>query len=285
MCLPKIAFLIIFLCFHSFSLLHAVYPVDEVEEGFTEQHTTTLTIAGSDPSGGAGIQADLKTFSALRCYGMSVITALTAQNTRGVQGIQSLSAEFIQTQMQSVFGDIKVNAVKIGMLERKEIIEAVATFLRGIQSVKNIVIDPVMFSKTGHPLLDEDAIEVLKQLIVPLATILTPNTHEAAKLLGIRSINNEEEMQDAAFQLLALGPQAVIVKGGQCSPGNDCLVVQGISDPIWIRGPAINTRHVHGTGCSFSAAITSYLARGEDILAAVQKAKDYINGAITEGSY
>ena len=280
----KITFSIAFLLPCLLSLLHSSYPVDTIEEGFREQHTTALTIAGSDPSGGAGIQADLKTFSALRCYGMSVITALTAQNTQGVQAIQSLPAEFIQSQMQSVFNDIEVNAMKVGMLERREIIETVATFLRGFQNARNIVIDPVMFSKTGHLLLAEDAVEALKQLIVPLATILTPNTHEAAKLLGI-SIKNEEEMLGAALNLLALGPQAVIVKGGSCSPGNDCLVIKGRVDPLWIRGPAINTRHVHGTGCSFSAAITSYLAQGEEVLTAVQKAKDYINGAIADGSY
>lgn len=162
---------------------------------------------------------------------MSVITALTAQNTQGAQAIQSLPAEFIQSQMQSVFNDIEVNAMKVGMLERREIIETVATFLRGFQNARNIVIDPVMFSKTGHLLLAEDAVEALKQLIVPLATILTPNTHEAAKLLGT-SIRNEEEMQEAALSLLALGPQAVIVKGGSCSPGNDCLVIKGMKAPL-----------------------------------------------------
>jgi len=282
--LPKITFSIVFLLPCFLYILHASYPVDTIEEGFIEKHTTALTIAGSDPSGGAGIKADLKTFSALRCYGMSVITALTAQNTQGVQAIQSLPAAFIQSQMQSVFNDIEVNAMKVGMLERREIIETVATFLRGYQNARNIVIDPVMFSKTGHLLLAEDAVEALKQLIIPLATILTPNTHEAAKLLGI-SIRNEEEMQEAALSLLALGPQAVIVKGGSCSPGNDCLVIKGMKDPLWIRGPAISTTHVHGTGCSFSAAITSYLAQGEDVLTAVQKAKDYINGAIADGSY
>jgi len=227
----KITFSIAFLLPCLLSLLHSSYPVDTIEEGFREQHTTALTIAGSDPSGGAGIQADLKTFSALRCYGMSVIMALTAQNTQGVQAIQSLPAEFIQSQMQSVFNDIEVNAMKVGMLERREIIETVATFLRGFQNARNIVIDPVMFSKTGHLLLAEDAVEALKQLIVPLATILTPNTHEDAKLLGT-SIRNEEEMQEAALSLLALGPQAVIVKGGSCSPGNDCLVIKGMKDPL-----------------------------------------------------
>lgn len=282
--LPKITLLTFVLLFSFFSLLKASCPVDTIEEGFVLQHTTALTIAGSDPSGGAGIQADLKTFSALRCYGLSVITALTAQNTQGVQAIQSLPAAFIQSQMQSVFDDIEVNAMKVGMLERREIIEAVATFLHSLRNTKNIVIDPVMFSKTGYLLLAEDAVEALKQLIVPLATILTPNTHEAAKLLGV-SISNEEEMLGAALSLLALGPQAVIVKGGSCSPGNDCLVIKGRTDPLWIRSPAINTRHVHGTGCSFSAAITSYLAQGDDVLTAARKAKDYINGAIADGAY
>lgn len=279
----KSFFLVVFLLP---SLLQASYPFDAIEEEFVLRHTTALTIAGSDPSGGAGIQADLKTFSALKCYGMSVITALTAQNTQGVQGIQPLPHEFIHSQMRSVFDDVKVNAMKVGMLERKEVIEVVATFLselRNMQHVMNIVVDPVMFSKTGHLLLAENAVEALKRLI-PLATILTPNTHEASKLLEI-SIKNEDDMQQAALDLLKLGAEAVIVKGGSCSPGNDCLVIKGEQDPIWIRGVAINTNHVHGTGCSFSAAITSYLALGADVKTAVLKAKNYINGAIVDGSY
>ena len=269
----------------SISALQASYPKDTLEEIKNRTHIKTLTIAGSDPSGGAGIQADLKTFSALNCYGMSVITALTAQNTQGVQSIQSLPAPFIESQMVSIFSDIEIDALKIGMLERSEIIETIARVLQENQITKPIIVDPVMFSKTGHKLLEDSAIDLLKHKILPFATILTPNTHEAANLLGMSHIDTEDEMSHAARALLEFGPQAVIVKGGFCSPGNDCLMIKGIADPIWLRSPLIKTTNLHGTGCSFSAAIASYLAHGDDVINAVKKAKLYLSGAIEAGSH
>ncbi len=274
----------IFLFLISFAL-HAGFPDDELAVPKTKtKHSTALTIAGSDPSGGAGLQADLKTFSALRCYGMSVVTALTAQNTQGVQAIHpALHKGFLTAQLESIFSDIGVNATKIGMLGTKETIEEVIQFLRD-HNLQNIVIDPVMFSKTGHLLLQEDAIETLRKLL-PFASVLTPNVHEASKLLGLPPITTEDEMLHAAQSLLALGPTAVIVKGGPCSPGNDCLVMQGKEIPFWLRGTPTHTSNLHGTGCSFSAALTSYLARGDDIIVAARNAKQYITHAIEEGSH
>lgn len=263
-------------CFFT-SHLQGHYPEDKVA---VQKYRTVLTIAGSDPSGGAGIQADLKTFSALYCYGMSVITALTAQNTVGVQAIQSLPSEFIIAQLRSIFEDIEVNAIKIGMLERKEVIQKVAKYLKEYKELHcPIIVDPVMFAKSGDQLIEDEAIEILKNEILPLATILTPNIHEACRLLQIPQILSDAEMERAAFALIELGPQAVIIKGKK-----DCLVIKGDPNPYWFQEEYIQTNNVHGTGCTFSAAITSFLARGEDILSSIRNAKKYISNAIKTGS-
>lgn len=264
------------LCSAFISHLPADYPEGE---GFLK-YKTILTIAGSDPSGGAGIQADLKTFSALHCYGMSAITALTAQNTQGVQAIQSLPSEFVISQLRSIFDDIEVNAIKIGMLERKEMIQQVAKYLKECKTTQcPIIVDPVMFAKSGDQLIEDEAIEVLKNEILPLATILTPNIHEACRLLQIPQISDKMEMEQAAFALLELGPQAVIIKGEM-----DCLVIKGHPNPYWFEQEHIQTNNVHGTGCTFSAAIASFLARGEDILDSITKAKAYIHHTIETGA-
>lgn len=263
-------------CYISLPYLQA----DSLNKDTFLQYKTVLTIAGSDPSGGAGIQADLKTFSALHCYGMSAITALTAQNTVGVQAIQSLPSEFVIAELHSIFEDIEVNAIKIGMLERKEIIQEVANYLKTHLDPKcPVIVDPVMFAKSGHQLIQDDAIEALKNEILPLASILTPNIHEACRLLEISAISSEEETEKAAFSLLELGPQAVIIKGKK-----DCLVIRDHPNPYWFEQEHVQTNNIHGTGCTFSAAIASFLARGDKVLEAVTKAKAYISNAVKAGS-
>ncbi len=268
--------------------LFSNYPTEQ--ENY-QKYKTVLTIAGSDPSGGAGIQADLKTFSSLGCYGMSVVTALTAQNTLGVQAIHSLPSSFIRDQLRSIFDDIDVTAIKIGMLERSEIISEVASCLKTYKKAQQaLVVDPVMFAKSGHQLIKDDAIDMLKKEILPLATILTPNIPEACRLLEISNIENKQEMEKIAFAILDLGPKAVILKGGALKNkildliGKDCFVRKGDDKSYWLESRYIDTNNLHGTGCAFSAAITSYLAHENDILSATRKAKDYISRAIEEGS-
>jgi hydroxymethylpyrimidine/phosphomethylpyrimidine kinase len=242
-----------------------------------------LTIAGSDNSGGAGIQADLKTFSALGCYGMSVITALTAQNTQGVKGIQEIDPQFIEKQMNSILDDIGVDAIKIGMLFNTPVIKTVAKCLREIKECP-IVLDPVMFAKSGDRLLQEEAIESIKNELFPLATIITPNIPEAEALLGC-SIESFESMQQAAVDLNKLGPKAVVVKGGGLSArtSDDCLVVEG-GEPQWLKQERIDTKNLHGAGCTFSSAISAFLARSYNLEDAVKEAKTYLTQALIAGA-
>ncbi len=242
-----------------------------------------LTIAGSDNSGGAGIQADLKTFSALNCYGMSVITALTAQNTKGVQGIQEVEPKFVEDQIYSILEDIGVDAIKIGMLVNNPIIKAVANSLREVKACP-IVLDPVMFAKSGDRLLQEEAVQSIKNELFPLATVVTPNLFEAEALLG-RSIESPESMQQAVIDLCESGPKAVIVKGGGWVDSNsdDCLMVQG-NAPQWLKQDRIDTQNVHGTGCTFSAAIAAFLARSFKLEEAVKEAKIYLTKALIAGA-
>lgn len=242
-----------------------------------------LTIAGSDNSGGAGIQADIKTFSALGCYGMSVITALTAQNTQGVRGIQEIPPQFVGQQIMSILDDVGVDAVKIGMLFNTPVIKEVAKCLRE-NKVSPVVLDPVMFAKSGDRLLQEEAIDSIRQELFPLVTVVTPNIPEAAVLLG-RPVESPEAMQQAAVDLCALGPQAVVVKGGSLSTraSDDCLVVQG-SQEQWLRQERIDTQNVHGTGCTFSSAITAFLARSFTLEDAVRRAKKYLTEALEAGA-
>lgn len=243
-----------------------------------------LTIAGSDSGGGAGIQADLKTFSALGCYGMSVITALTAQNTVAVTAIHPAPSEFIAQQIDAVMEDIGVDAVKIGMLHSSEVIRTVAERLRRYQA-PNIVVDPVMVAKSGDRLLQEEAVAALKDELIPLATVITPNLPEASVLLG-RPIRDEVEMEQACRELGRLGPQAVLLKGGhltgQRSP--DLLYLRGDDKPTVLDAERIETRNTHGTGCTLSSAIAALLARGYTILEAVQAAKTYLTQALRAGA-
>lgn len=250
----------------------------------TKDLPRTLTIAGFDGSGGAGIQADLKTFSALGCYGLTVLTAMPVQNTTGVKAIYDIPTQCVKDQLEATFDDSRIDAIKIGMLQRQDIIETVSDALLKSKST-NIVVDPVMVAKSGHLLLDPNAIEAMKTQLFPLATLITPNLLEASELLG-RTIADKEQMEQAAIELLSMGPKAVIVKGGHLI-GNcdDCLCIgSSPHDIFWFPQTRIDTQNTHGTGCTFSAAITAYLARGYSICDAVKLAKQYLTNAIAAGA-
>ncbi|WP_116132348.1 bifunctional hydroxymethylpyrimidine kinase/phosphomethylpyrimidine kinase [Tropicimonas sp. IMCC34043] len=239
---------------------------------------TALSIAGSDPSGGAGIQADLKTFSALGVYGMAALTALTAQNTRGVSGVHRVPPAFVSDQIAMVLDDIRVDAVKIGMIASAEIAAAVAAALAGYDGP--VVLDPVMVAKGGHPLLPEDAVAELRARLLPRATLLTPNLPEAAALLGVPTAETRPAMERQATALLALGPAAVLLKGGHLDGPDspDLLVWEGGAS--WIDGPRIATRNTHGTGCTLSSAVAAELAKGAALPDAVAAARAWLNDAI-----
>lgn len=238
-----------------------------------------LTIAGSDSGGGAGIQADLKTFSALGVFGMTAITALTAQNTTAVTDIVEMSPEFVRRQIDAVVSDIGVDAAKTGMLSSAPIIEAVADEIRQHQ-ITALVVDPVMIAKSGAPLLRPEAREALRRVLLPLALVVTPNLHEAAALID-RKVETLEEMEDAARALHALGPHYVVVKGGHLRGAAVDLVSDG-QRVERLEAAHIETRHTHGTGCVFSAAITAWLAQGAAVPQAIRNAKAFITRAIEE---
>ncbi|HYF56470.1 MAG TPA: bifunctional hydroxymethylpyrimidine kinase/phosphomethylpyrimidine kinase [Salinarimonas sp.] len=238
-----------------------------------------VTIAGSDSSGGAGIQADLKTFSALGVYGASVITALTAQNTSGVQGIHDVPPAFIGAQIDSVFSDLAVGAVKIGMLSRPGAIEAVAAGLAR-HGAGAVVLDPVMVAASGDPLLAPEAVETLRRALIPMALVVTPNLPEAAAILGEPMAETEDAMRAQAERILALGPRAVLVKGGHASGPQSVDVLVGPDGAHRFTGVRVATRNTHGTGCTLSSAIAAGLARGATLLDAVESAKAYISSAI-----
>jgi hydroxymethylpyrimidine/phosphomethylpyrimidine kinase len=241
-----------------------------------------LTIAGSDSSGGAGIQADLKTFSAFGVYGASVITALTAQNTRGVQGIETVSAAFVAKQLHSVLSDLAVGAVKTGMLANAEIVQTVAAALRAAPP-RHLVIDPVMVATSGDVLLAPQAVRALKNDLVPLATLITPNLPEAAILLGTRQAATEAEIVAQAEALRATGCGAVLIKGGH-GTGRDAVdIFVGMSGVERLLRPRVDTPHSHGTGCTLSAAIAALLAQGEGLFEAVERAKTYVWEGLRHG--
>jgi hydroxymethylpyrimidine/phosphomethylpyrimidine kinase len=238
-----------------------------------------VTIAGSDSSGGAGIQADLKTFSALAVYGASVITALTAQNTRGVSGIHDVPPAFITAQIDAVFSDLKVGAVKIGMLSQPAAIKAVAAGLKR-HEVKNIVLDPVMVAASGDRLLVPEAIEVLRRVLIPRATLITPNLPEAAALLDAREAKTEPEMKDQAQQLLQLGAKAVLLKGGHAEGAESVDFLVQPTSVARLAADRIATVNTHGTGCTLSSAIAAGLAKGLSLAEAVREGKAYVTAAI-----
>jgi hydroxymethylpyrimidine/phosphomethylpyrimidine kinase len=239
-----------------------------------------LTIAGSDSGGGAGIQADLKTFSAFRVFGMSVITAVTAQNSLGVQGVENLPPAFVAQQLRSVLDDFGADAAKCGMLSTAPIIEAVATELTS-HRIEKLVVDPVMVAKSGDQLLQPEARAALADRILPLALLVTPNLPEAEVLAGIR-VAEPEDMEEAARRIHLMGPRYVLVKGGHLKGDATDLLWNG-RDFTRFSTPRIDSQNTHGTGCTFSAAITAGLARGQALGDAIRSAKAYVTRAIREG--
>jgi hydroxymethylpyrimidine/phosphomethylpyrimidine kinase len=249
-----------------------------------KRYCRVLTIAGSDSGGGAGIQADLKTIAANGCYGMSVITALTAQNTFGVSGIHAVPVDFVRAQLDAVLPDIGCDAVKIGMLFSPELIRTVAEGLQR-HGVKRIVVDPVMVAQSGDKLVQDEAIDALRKYLIPLADIITPNLPEASVLLG-REIRTGEEIQLAAVELAGLGCGAVLIKGGHLQSGDcdDCLYLNEEKRIIILSGKRVATTNNHGTGCTLSSAIAANLAKGAAVEEAVRRAKEYITAAIEAGA-
>ena len=240
-----------------------------------------LTIAGSDTCGGAGIQGDLKSFSANGVYGMSVITAVTVQNTMGVFGIQDINPEIIEGQIDVIFEDIRVDSIKIGMVSQIPSIKAIARSLKKVEKLPPIVLDPVMISKSGFNLLSKDAKDTLVNELFPLATLITPNLPEAEEILGIK-ITNIEEMKEAAIMLKELGAKSILVKGGHLEDdATDLLYHEGKF--IYLSQERIETKHTHGTGCTLSSAIAANIAKGLDVEEAVKLAKEYITMAISNG--
>lgn len=240
-----------------------------------------LTIAGSDPGGGAGIQADLKTFTALGVYGAAVITGLTAQNTHGVRGAWPVEAACLTAQLDAVLDDLRIDAVKVGMLGDAGTASLVAGRLRRIEAP--VVLDPVMIAKGGHALLEDTALAVLRQELLPLSALVTPNLPETGALLGRAAPRTREEMEQAARDLVRLGPAAVLVKGGHLggagAGGSPDLLLAG-GRMTWLEGPRLDTRNTHGTGCTLSSAIAAGLARGTAMDSAVRTAKAFVTDAL-----
>ncbi|HWX33007.1 MAG TPA: bifunctional hydroxymethylpyrimidine kinase/phosphomethylpyrimidine kinase [Steroidobacteraceae bacterium] len=238
-----------------------------------------LTIAGSDSSGGAGIQADLKTFAALGVYGASAITALTAQNTRGVAGIHVVPAEFLRAQIDAVFADLEVGAVKIGMVAQLASIAAIADALKR-WSPRHVVLDPVMVATSGDRLLAAEAVEALRQKLIPLATIITPNLPEAAALLDEPFATSEAAIESQGEKLLALGCPAVLIKGGHGEGSESIDYLVRANGSVALSAPRVATQNTHGTGCSLSSAIAAELAKGAELETAVRNAKSFVSAAI-----
>jgi hydroxymethylpyrimidine/phosphomethylpyrimidine kinase len=239
---------------------------------------TALTIAGSDSGGGAGIQADLKTFQAFGVFGTSAITAVTAQNTLGVSAVLAMPASLVIAQIEAVVTDLGADAVKIGMLANAEIAVAVAATLRA-HGLRKIVFDPVMIAKGGASLLDEAAVDVLRTVLLPMSSVITPNVPEAEALTGLRIATTADQAQ-AAEVLVSLGARAAIVKGGHLTDGPALDILFDGLQVIELRADRLATRHTHGTGCTFSSAIAARLARGDDLEIAARTAKAYVTQAI-----
>ncbi len=237
-----------------------------------------MTIAGSDSGGGAGIEADLKTFTVLGCYGMAAITAITSQNTQGVFGIHEVPADEVARQLRVVLEDIGADAIKTGMLASARIIEAVAAELRRFNP-KNLVVDPVMVAKSGDALLQESARGALVRELLPLALAVTPNVPEAEALSGL-SISGEADLRAAAERIHALGPRWVLMKGGHLEGAEAVDYLYDGRALERFAGPRFDTPHTHGTGCTYASAMAAWLARGENVPEAVRRAKEYVSGAI-----
>ncbi|WP_303911394.1 bifunctional hydroxymethylpyrimidine kinase/phosphomethylpyrimidine kinase [Bacteroides mediterraneensis] len=242
-----------------------------------------LTIAGSDCSGGAGIQADIKTISALGAYAASAITAITVQNTCGVTGIHPVPPSYVKGQIEAVMDDIRPQAIKIGMINDTKIVEVIAEMLQKYQP-QFVVFDPVMVSTSGCKLMEDEAIEAITTRLIPLATLITPNLSEAEILAG-QKIRTVEEMQRQAKEMLKLGCRGVLIKGGHLEGGRMCDVLQTVGEeaPHLFAAPKVDSRNTHGTGCTLSSAIATYLALGETVTDAVEKAKQYVYKGIEAG--
>ena len=242
-----------------------------------------LSIAGSDPSGGAGIQADLKTFSALGCYGMAALTALTAQNTRGVTSVHVPPPEFLAAQLDAIFADIRVDAVKIGMLATGDMVRTVARCLAAHPGIP-VVLDPVLVATSGDSLGSPDVVDAIVSHLLPLATVVTPNLPEAARLSGLDAILDEDAMREAAAQIQGRGARAVLVKGGHLGVGEAVDLLSEGAEIHFFHAPRIETTNTHGTGCTLSSAIACYLAKGLALADAVDAAKSYLTAAIAESA-
>ncbi|MFQ6145614.1 bifunctional hydroxymethylpyrimidine kinase/phosphomethylpyrimidine kinase [Streptomyces seoulensis] len=238
-----------------------------------------LTVAGSDSGGGAGIQADLKTMLALGVHGMSVLTAVTAQNSLGVQGAWELPVEAVRAQYRSVVDDIGVQAVKTGMLSSAELVATVAELIAATDAPA--VVDPVGVSKHGDPLLAASALDTVRAKLLPAATVATPNLDEVAQLTGVR-VTREEQLPEAAAAVLAFGPRWVLIKGGHLAGDAVDLLTDG-REEHWLRAPRHDNRHTHGTGCTLASAIAAHLAQGRSVPEAVTAAKEYVTGAVAAG--
>lgn len=241
---------------------------------------TVLSIAGSDSSGGAGIQADLKTITCLGEYGMTVITAITAQNTTGVFGVEGISVDMVKAQIDAVFQDIRPDAVKLGMIATPDIMEAICEKLTEYKA-EHIVVDPVMVATSGSTLMENQTVQTLKTQLIPLAEIITPNISEAEVLSGI-PVAGKEDMERAAGRIAEYYHGAILIKGGHLTDiADDLLYTEG--QPVWISGERINNENTHGTGCTLSSAIATFLAKGCSLEESVRKAKNYVTGAIGAG--
>lgn len=247
------------------------------------RYPRVLTIAGSDSGGGAGIQADLKTFSALGCYGMSAITALTAQNTTGVRAIHAVPAQMLRDQIDAVIEDIGVDAIKIGMLHAPDIVEVVAQAIDHHQ-LRRVVLDPVMIATSGAVLIENQAVQALVQQLFARVDLITPNLDEAGFLVG-RRLSSESDMETAAADLLKMGANAVLIKGGHLPGDRVCdLFAAQTGESWWLRAPRIHSPNTHGTGCTLSSAIAARLALGEPLQPAIEQAHRYIRGALQAGA-
>jgi hydroxymethylpyrimidine/phosphomethylpyrimidine kinase len=247
------------------------------------RYPRVLSIAGSDSGGGAGVQADLKTFSAMGCFGMTAITALTAQNTMGVRSIHGVPPEMLRDQIDAVVQDIGVDAVKIGMLHSSDIVRTVAQSIDR-HHLKNVVFDPVMVATSGAVLINQDAVDVLVREMFPRAALITPNLDEASLLVG-RTLASTTDMEDAANTLLGLGARAVLLKGGHLAGDSvQDLLAHPSGLRLWMRAPRIATPNTHGTGCTLSSAIAAHLALGKTLEDAVQQARNYVRGALLHGA-
>ena len=254
-----------------------------MDKNETYRYPVALTIAGSDSGGGAGIQADIKTFSSLGVFGASAITAITAQNTQGVRGIQAISPEILRGQIEAILEDFIVDAVKIGMLHNKDAVKVVSETLPSFQQT-SIILDPVMISTSGSKLLEDDAIRTIMDELFPKATLLTPNIPETEYLSGIK-INNEADILCAARKLQEKGRNAILIKGGHI-PGVETVDRLFINEnnPICLVSPTVETFNTHGTGCTLSSAIAAYMALGHSLVEAVRLAKEYMNNALVHGA-